>query len=152
MKRVAATLVVALVLVGCGTLLPEPVHLLTPPPADGMIGSSVLITFGPDGCVSNPYAGELVVDATYGTAFIATGGGDATPLPVVWRSGFTGRRSGSEVQVVDPQGNVVAVTGHVYVFNGGYVNDGNENMDADWAWSGIPVPRAFFSCGRVTPQ
>ena len=154
MKRVAATLVVALVLVGCGMLPPGPVHLLTPGPADQIIGSSVYNTYGPDGCVSMPHAGDLVADATYGTAFIATGGAAATPLPVVWRRGFTGRRSGSEVQVVDPQGNVVAVTGHAYRFNGGYVltNGGNTSNNADFDWSGLPVPRAFFSCGRVNSQ
>jgi hypothetical protein len=154
MKRVAAALALALTIaIAVLVLYLGPVHLLTPGPADKVISSSVLITFGPDGCVSNPYPRELVADATYGTAVIATGGGDATPIPVVWRSGFTGRRSGSEVQVVDPQGNVVAVTGHVYLFSGGYVVSNGSNVstkDADFDWSGLPVPRAFFSCGRVT--
>ena len=84
-----------------------------------------------------------------------TGGGDATPLPVVWGSGFTGRRSGSEVQVVDRAGNLVAITGQAYLFNGGYVvsnGSGVSARDADFDWSELPVPKAFYSCGRVTPQ
>jgi multidrug efflux pump subunit AcrA (membrane-fusion protein) len=168
MRRVAATLVVALVLVGwgcasepteepplTGTLVPGPVHLLAPGPADRVISSSVFITFGADGCVSLPHAVDLVADATYGTAFVWTGGRDAAPLPVMWRRGFTGRRSGSEVQVVDPQGNVVAITGHAYLINGSYVVRNGSNVsakDADFDWSGLPVPKAFYSCGLVTPQ
>jgi hypothetical protein len=152
-KRVAATLALALTIaIAVLVLYLAPVHLLTPGPADQIISSSVYNTYGTDGCVSMPHEFKLVADATYGTAFVD---GDATPLPVVWHSGFTGRRSGSEVQVVDPQGNVVAVTGHVYVFNGGYVvrNGSNQSThDFDFDWSGLPVPRAFFSCGRLTPQ
>jgi hypothetical protein len=146
MKRVAATLVaVALVLAGCGTLFPEPVHLLTADAAD-FTGVSLMIGGFPDRC-GYPWEGRLVADATSGTALIT--GNRGAVVPVVWRPGFTGRRSGSEVQVVDPQGNVVAVTGHKYSLDGGSMDNG-DIMAADFVWPGLPVPRAIYSCGRVT--
>ena len=58
-------------------------------------------------------SGELVADDTNGTAL--------APLhkPVMWPPGFTARRVGSEVQVLDGLGRVVATTGQTYEIDGG---------------------------------
>lgn len=115
MTKQLATIVVALVLslVGCG-LLPsrgDPVQLVTGDPLHG-------------GCFTAEVAGLLVVDPTYGTAIVANDHGSMVSLTgvsmtVSWPPGFTGRRSGSEVEVLGPQGNVVAITGRSYQFSGG---------------------------------
>jgi hypothetical protein len=143
-KRVAAALALTIA-IAVLVLYLEPVHLLTADSAD-FTAVSAMIGGGPDGC-GYPWQGLLVADATSGTALITGNRGDV--VPVVWRPGFTGRRSGSEVQVVDPQGNVVAVTGHKYRLNGGSM-DKRDIMVADFVWPGLPVPRAIYSCGRVT--
>jgi hypothetical protein len=58
-------------------------------------------------------SGLLVADETNGTAI--------GPLrkPVLWPPGFTARRVGSEVQVLEGLGRVVATTGQTYVLDGG---------------------------------
>jgi hypothetical protein len=59
--------------------------------------------------------------------------------------------------VLDPQGNVVAVTGHEYQIDGGYVHDreppanGFEPSGFDLSWPGLGVPKAWWACGHVTP-
>ena len=109
-KQVAAVLAaLALCLVGCG-ILPEPVQL----------PDSVQLITGPRdvvyGCYPEPQVGRLVVDPTYGTAMVGPASGN---LPVGWPADFTGRRNGSEVEVLDPQGDVVARTGQSYQFLAG---------------------------------
>ena len=54
--------------------------------------------------------GELITDPRSGTALKS--GPDLHP--VRWPWGFTGRRVGSEVEVRDPDQNVVATTGGSY--------------------------------------
>jgi hypothetical protein len=54
----------------------------------------------------HPVTAQLVADAEHGTTFDG--------LPVVWPSGFSGRRTGSEVEVLDAAGNVRATTGRRY--------------------------------------
>jgi hypothetical protein len=54
----------------------------------------------------HPVTAELVADAEHGTIF----SGQA----VVWPTGFTGRRAGSEVEVLDAAGNGGATTGRRY--------------------------------------
>lgn len=102
MKRVAATLVaLALVLMGGWSFF------LRPP-------EQLLVTAdGP--CFVGPLGGLLVADPRTGTA-IETGD-DVKPL--VWRSGYTGRRVGSEVEVINQQGDVVATTGQQVLLMGG---------------------------------
>jgi hypothetical protein len=55
-------------------------------------------------------------------------------MPVMWPPGSTARRAGSEVEVLDKQGSVVARTGSRYLIEGGH---GGEN------------PRSFVACGYV---
>jgi hypothetical protein len=139
MKRVAATLALAVVLVGCGPSfsepsLSEPVSLITTNGSPNNEGS----------CATVFASGPLVVDPTYGTAIIdpSLHQPDTTrPIPVAWRPGFTARRLGSEVEVLDPQGNVVAITGHEYTLSGSYMgkNAGSPPSFPD---------RAFWVCRR----
>jgi hypothetical protein len=131
----------ALCLAGCGLLPPEPVRILTGPPGGG------------SGCFAADVAGLLVVDPTYGTAIV---GDDLpsmvqlsdVPVTLAWRPGFTARRSGSEVEVLDPGGNVVATTGRSYRFMGGYVSPGGI--------SGIEWPdlrtNVIWACGESQPS
>ena len=61
--------------------------------------------------------GSLVVDPRGGTAIIVEGGDFAKvgdTMPVQWWPKYTGRRVGNEVEVLDPDGNVVATTGRRY--------------------------------------
>ena len=57
------------------------------------------------GCWLMPTYGELVADPEFGVAFKGTG------APAVWPSGYSGRRVGAEVEVLDRQQNVVTRTG-----------------------------------------
>jgi hypothetical protein len=131
-RHVALIAAAALVL-GCGQSGAN-VPLLTgvPPISRGNDGSI--------GCFTSSASGPLVADPKYGVAIRDTDtGGDLSP--VAWRPGFTGRQVGSEVEVLDPDGKVVAMTGKSYRIRGGYVGD-----DAIW-----PVA-VFWACDLVTPQ
>ena len=134
MRRAAAALALALCLVGCDWMaIGERVELLT---GDPLAGGS-----GEGACYTNWTTGLLVVDAKYGTAIVIESfpgdpEGGAT-IPVMWRPGYTGRRSGSEVVVLDPAGSVVATTGNKYKLEGG-------------GWYKDPQP--FFACGFVIQQ
>lgn len=89
---------------------------------------------GGGGCFTNSAMGLLVVDAAAGTAIIDEDVRASVPMRVMWRPGFSARRVGSEVEVLDQGGSVVATTGRRYRIDGGYV-DG-----------------AFWACDRVVPQ
>ena len=112
--RVVATagLVLALVVMGCGTG-GESVTLLTGVPA---------LAGGDEGawdgaCFTNSVAGTLVTHPEWGTAVVTDGGpgvGPSTTSIVAWPPGFTGLRVGSAVEVHDGNGNLVAVTGRRY--------------------------------------
>ncbi len=92
---VAATLALALWLLGCGTARPlgEPVPLLT----------------GVDACYAGGETGvrgQLLADAGWGTTF--------NGQPVMWPVGFSGVRDRGEVVVLNAEGDVVATTGRTY--------------------------------------
>jgi hypothetical protein len=134
-----ATIVVALCLVGCGWLPPngDPVQLITAPHLE---------------CFAADVSGLLVVDPTDGTAIVANNHPSMlqlsdVPVTVAWPPGFTARRSGPEVEVLDPQGNVVGTTGRSYMFLGGFVSAGGS--------SGIVWPEltksVLLSCGNLKP-
>jgi hypothetical protein len=95
-----------------------PVPLLTAPD-DGMVG-----------CYTSGASGVLTADRTYGTALIE----NEAPIPVMWPHGYSGRRSGSQVEIVDTSGHVVARTGTRVQIGGGYTGEN---------------PRAFLACGSV---
>jgi hypothetical protein len=92
---------------------------------------------GSDTCFLWRAIGELSFDATYGTRIQEDQG---SSMAVMWRPGFTARRVGSEVEVRDPSGTVVAVTGHRYRIDGGRMA----------ATPSLPDP-VFAACGRVSP-
>ncbi len=135
MKQRAA-LALALCLGGCALWPSDPV-LLTGEP------------MGPNSCFASATGtGLLVIDPKYGTAIIdngqqsAVGLGDE-PLTVAWRPGLTARWIGSEVEVLDPQGNVVAVTGRSYRIDGG--------LSSGPTWPD-PEGTLFLACGKVQPS
>ncbi len=75
------------------------------------------------GCYTWQVDGDLVVDPIHGTAVI----GNGARTPVRWPLGYTARRAGSEVEVLDETGAVVVRTGtRVHLGGGG---DGDP-----WAW------------------
>ena len=79
---------------------------------------------GQGGCYLNFFVDTLVVDPTNGTAIIEkyTVGGQprSRVLPIMWPTGYTARRSGSEVEVLNASGRVMARTGGRYRIQGGY--------------------------------
>ena len=93
-----------------------------------------------------------MVDPTDGTAIVANNhpsmvGLSDVPVTVAWPPGFTGRRSGSQVAVLDPHGKVVGTTGRSYTFFGGFVDAGGS--------SGVVWPElkksVLLSCGNLQP-
>jgi hypothetical protein len=137
MKRLAVTLAVALLVLGCG-LLPDPVQLVTGDPLHG-------------DCFTADVTGLLVVDPTYGTAIVADNHGSMVsltdvPVTLAWPPGFTARRSGSELEVLGPQGNVVAITGRSYQFSGGLASTDRGFPN----WPKLPT-RVIWACGDVQP-
>jgi hypothetical protein len=104
------------------------------------------------GCFTNSASGPLVADPKYGTAIIdevmtRVTGTQASPVPVAWRPGFSARQAGSEVEVVAPDGHVVATTGKRYRIDGGYVGP---YVGGSSGWAGLAVA-FFWACDRVTP-
>ena len=100
MRQIAATLVLAMVLLGCAV-------------AGGTVELDTIKGPVSDrrGCFTFSYTGELIVDKTRGIALMDDEGG-ITPL--MWPPGFTARWIGSEVEVLDPAQTVVATTGQRY--------------------------------------
>ena len=81
----------------------EPVTLLTDAADSAMHG----------GCFLSFIEGELVTDPETGTAIIGRNGGNTdVRYPVMWPAGWTGRQTWfSNVEVLDPRGEVVVRTG-----------------------------------------
>lgn len=133
-------LAVAPLLAGCGLIPPGPVHLLTGDPSN-------VEGLGPSSCFMDTAVGPLTADSTYGTMIeithreIIPAGSPFPRVPVVWLPGFTGRWVGSEVEVLDPQGRVIATTGRTYAFAGNFVSART--------LPGLPVASAWFACSAV---
>jgi hypothetical protein len=78
-------------------------------------------------CYVDIHEGLLVADPTTGTALLqesevpqgSTNVRQSGTVPLVWRPGFSGRRVGAEIEVLDRQGNVVATTGQHVMLTGG---------------------------------
>jgi hypothetical protein len=144
MRRASATLALALCLLGCGSVvLPgEPVQLLT--------GA---MPFDEDECSGNGDAvSQLLVDPEYGTTLA---GYPDTRAPVMWPPGFTGRRVGSEVVVVDPNGNAVATTGHSYRISGNMLFQTSErelSMYRRGTVLSLIGVDMFYACDLVRPE
>jgi hypothetical protein len=97
MRRPLVTLALALCLVACGPL-DQQVPLLT----------DATVAGGP-GCVLAYQVVDVIADPATGMP-VVKGGGD----PLRWPRGYTARRAGSEVVVLDPAGRVVLTTGGRY--------------------------------------
>jgi hypothetical protein len=88
-----------------------------------LFGRDVPIKTGSlNGCYTSGTGGELVTDPDTGTAIIE---GSGRRIAVTWPLGWTGRSSGSEVEILDGSGKVVARTGTQVSLMGGYWNDGS---------------------------
>jgi hypothetical protein len=118
---VLRTVVLSVLLVGCA----------------GFAGT--LLTQDDPICYTSGAFGELVTDARYGTAIKdQSPGGGPFPFPVAWPPGTTSRTTGDGVEVIAPDGHVVAVTGKTYALGGGYGTA-----------RGV---QAFLACGVVIPN
>ena len=91
---------------GCGTTAPTPavqfIQLLTAPGP-------------PFPCPASLINGELVVDSAAGTAILS----DGERFRVRWPPGYVGRLLGDQIEVLDANGIVVAVTGRRMELGGG---------------------------------
>ena len=126
MRRVMTMIALALCLLGCDSaVLPwDRVELRTSE------------TDSPIGCFLMGQFGELIVDPEFGTALYQA---SDDINPVVWPRGFTGRHVGSEVEVLDRDGKVVATTGKTYeIFY--------STADSE---AGSPPGEPLFACGDV---
>jgi hypothetical protein len=81
---------------------------------------------GEPGCFAANTTGLLIVDPRAGTAIVEEDMDKGLTDPVSWPTGFTGRTSGDQVEVLDTAGHVVARTGQRYELLGGY------NVDGTW--------------------
>jgi hypothetical protein len=107
----------AMIFAGCGTAAPTPtvervpdvefVRLLTAPGP-------------PFPCPASLISGELVADTVAGTAIVS----DDDRFPVRWPPGYVGRVLGKEIEVLDKNGVVVAVTGTRVELGGGMSESG----------------------------
>ena len=95
MLRVVSSVALALSLLGCGSAAPP--------------GESVRLLTGDLSCYAGGEGGPtapLLAEPEYGTSFDGR--------PVMWPTGYTARRVGTEVVVLDTQGKVKATTGRTY--------------------------------------
>lgn len=86
---------------------------------------------GTVGCPSNVIEGDLVVDASAGTAISATD----YRRPIKWPYGYSGRAQGSVIEIVGPTGQVVARTGTKIRLGGGEAEQG--------IWVACPNPQTL---------
>ena len=100
MHRIAAV-GLALLLAGCAAR--EPVAIVTD---TGYSGDNLACWLA-----SNDDTELLLADPQYGTVLKYDNGETA---PAKWPPNYTARRAGPEVGVMDPHGNVVAITGRRY--------------------------------------
>jgi hypothetical protein len=141
MKRLAVTVIVALSLVGCGfadrfSVFPR--------------GSLIAFDMGKDGwCFIAPASGRLVADPEGFVTAVDPEEFDKGTLSqrtiVAWPAGYGWSSNGSEVDVLDAQGRVVATTGNWYNFMGGYVHSGDRSV-------GVPknLPATvWWACGPL---
>ena len=115
-RRALLVSLAALLLAGCGSG-GESVPLLTATkPNHGGLQDGA--------CYLWRVQGELIEDATAGTAVRQP---DGVIDALMWPMGYTARRSGETIEVLDTRGQVVAVTGRKYQFS-----------TAGYGWNGTP--------------
>lgn len=121
----SAVILLALIAGACGPAPESTIPLSLAPNAVPLLTQAG----GGIGCAANLVEGDLVIDATAGTAIIDAG----VRKPIRWPFGYTGRRRGAEVEVLDSAGNVVAVTGTRVSIGGG------ETVSGVWAACAGPI-------------
>lgn len=113
-------------------------------------GERVELRTGPVSCYAggaSPFVGTLSADPVYGTTFDGK--------PAVWPVGYTGLRVGSEVEVVDDSGKVVATTGSRYYFSQSFIAGWSGGVGLRPCGYGGFVDRSSFAglgvaqCGTV---
>jgi hypothetical protein len=87
------------------------------------LGGPVAIRTGTVGCYLSNIEGELVTDPVDGVAIIEPGGHRRS---VIWSRTWSGRQSGSEVEVLNSQGKVAYRTGSYVHLSGA---DDPDNSD-----------------------
>jgi hypothetical protein len=95
------------------------------------------VSNGVVGCYTSGITGDLVTDQSFGTAIVMHDPYGKNPdyrLPVMWTPGYTGRQSGSEVEVLKPNGSVWARTGTTVSMGGGEYGES---------------PRVWVACGWI---
>ena len=102
-RRVLLVSLAALLLARCGASA-DPVPLLTATEPDPNPPGACYLWYG---------QGELIEDATHGTA-IREPYGNIRALE--WPMGYSARRSGGTIEVLDTTGDVAAMTGRKYPF------------------------------------
>lgn len=134
-KRALVALVPWLFVLACGPFASVP--LLTGVPPHGVSDT------GQIGCYTSAATGLLRYDPTVGTTIEDETAMTLAPVavPIMWLPGFSARRLGSEVEVLDADGNVVATSGRRYRIDGGYVG-------GDSSWPEQPL-RVFWACARI---
>ena len=93
--------------------------------AFGLFSTSVAIktgtvdggSSGAVGCYTSGTSGELVTDLVSGVAIVERTG---RRIAVTWPPGWTGRRSGTEIEILDSGGKVQMRTGTQVYLEGGY--------------------------------
>ena len=127
MLRVVISVALALSLLGCGSAAPP--------------GESVPLLTGATGCYAGGEGGPtapLLAEARYGTSF--------SGKPVMWPRGYTARRAGSEVEVLDTQGKVKATTGRTYHMSSAPVYEGAGPSHAFAVAADCPYHHDFIDC------
>jgi hypothetical protein len=80
-------------------------------------------------CHTSFTVGTLVPDAKMGTAIVQDADQGGGTIPIRWPAGFTGRRVGGVIEVLNNDGAVIARTGEHDKFLGGYGEDGWRGCD-----------------------
>lgn len=80
---------------------------------------------GPHVCFLAGFTGTLEDDLTAGLVFADQYG---RRIPVLWQPGWTARKSGAVIEVIDSWGTVFARTGGYFSPNGGVDSHGNWDM------------------------
>ena len=110
-RRVTTGLVLALCLLGCGLERVE-LAISNLPVAEG-------------GCHTVSWVHWLVTDPEHGTGY-KDNPDDTGAHPLYWPPGYTGWRVGTEIEVRDAAGRVVAVTGRRYRISLGLTPQGQD--------------------------
>jgi len=99
--------------------------------------------------------GRLVYDPVVGTKIVMEAfqfdgpdDPDTVTLVVAWPLGYIAQRVGDEVEVLDPDRNVVTVTGRDVTLRGDLIAP--EEAQWDGWWPDMPEGTYYWYCGPIT--